>query len=286
MVTCWQKVEICWQIEITKRSRKINMNEYNEHQSKSYNVKNEMCKVVKDIGLQQQPLPQQLEQQLVQQPPILLQQQPPYLAGMPVQPYDANDPILRKEIEARIRIAENEIKTVFNKAKDLEVFQKKLLLKEEYKERQKAMVDVMQIDDNGNIIVVTKNTMIMAQPRSITNMHSPNLRIWKCIDHSELCCYELVCVVGNKEVNIWLDANRINKTSYLQNKFQNAGIRFEFPPRKLKPLLLDFISRLIGENGGTTYLFAYQEGWSIIDGKYKFFGKEDAIWDNIKKRIQ
>lgn len=183
----------------------------------------------------------------------------------------------------QIRIDETGVKAQIVEAARVEGYEKRLRLREEAKERARAIVEVMEVDDTGRLLVVSKNTTIAAKPRSITNMSRPEITIIRCTNPVAPLCYKLTCEVADKKTCMFLASEKIGKGNYLINKFVSVGIYFEIQQSKINPLLLQLLGRLI-ENCTAEELVPETDGWiKLANGQYRFFSEEDMTWIKIRE---
>lgn len=183
----------------------------------------------------------------------------------------------------QVRINEAGVKTQITEAMRVEGYEKRLRLREEAKERARAVVEVLDVDDKGQLLVLSKNTSVVARPRSITNMSRPKISILRSTNPFEPPCYKLACEVANKEICVFLASDKIGKGNYLLNKLVSRGIYFEIQQNKIKPLLLQLLGRLI-ENCTAEELVPETEGWIKLDnGKYRFFSEGNMTWIKIRE---
>lgn len=183
-------------------------------------------------------------------------------------------------VEGQLRIDEAMAKAWINE----EAYKRKLYLREEARERERALVEVLEMNEEGELYIQTKNTSIAARPRAVTNMKSPRMVRYRNVRYDEACCYKLLYYIGGKEEFLFLDSGKIGKVSYLMNKFTAAGIRFEVQPRKIGPLLIQLLSGLC--SCCTEEVVVPDEaGWvRLDDGQLKFFSEEELTWEQIKKK--
>ena len=189
----------------------------------------------------------------------------------------------REACMASLEVTKTEWKTAIVENRRLELYQKKLEMRQEQREREKALVEELQISDDGGITVVTRNTAVKAVPRLITNMRNLELATYYPSESDEPPCYVLSCSIGDgRKQRVFLDSERIARPSYLFRKFTAAGIYFYVPYPKVMPLLVTLIGKLAEKCEEACFL-PDREGWvKWEDGSFEYFGKEDLTWGYVK----
>lgn len=165
----------------------------------------------------------------------------------------------------------------------IQSMQIKAQLREQEKERKKAVGEVLQIMENGELQLVSENLSVQAIPRRVTNMRDPKLTVLKrMIDEAEQIYY-VRCFVGKREEEVFLEKNQAGTGSYILRKFASAGIRFFKGTAEAKKFAVQLISILRGEYKEEK-LLPELEGWvKMPDGQFQYFGREDFTWDKVKK---
>lgn len=156
------------------------------------------------------------------------------------------DPDLaRKWVEGWLRISEDCAKTDYANERSLETYKRRLAIRDDHREAERAIIEVVEVDDTGNLYLLTKNTVVDAKPRWVSNMTSP--AIVKITNGTrEFCCFLLTCKIADKVVKIFLSPEKISRGDYLKNKLLNEGVIFRAgSAEKEKRLLQDLLARLI-----------------------------------------
>lgn len=198
--------------------------------------------------------------------------------------WQENELAIAKEIEmSRIRIGETEAKAVITEMIRTDGYERRLRLREEAKEKARAVVEVLKVNNNGELLITSKNISVAAIPRKISNMRNPEITILRSTNELEPPCYKLACEVSAREVCLFLAAEKISRGNYLLGKMISEGIYFEINASKIKPLLLQLFGRLI-ETCDMEEMVPETEGWvKLADGRYKFFSEEDLTWEKVKE---
>lgn len=180
-----------------------------------------------------------------------------------------------------IRVNESLAKTDYAEQRRTEEYERRLKLQEEAKERQRAIVELIDFTDDGQLLVCTRNTSVQAQPRIISNMRKPSITIFQCKDFAESSCFLLTCIVGEEEQYIFLSSYKLTQGNYLIGKLSAAGIYFTIKPTKIKFLLIQMIAVLV-ENCENKRCVPETAGWTKMSNGYKFYSEEDLTWNKIK----
>lgn len=189
--------------------------------------------------------------------------------------------IFRATQLGHVKICETEAKAVITEAVRTDGYERRLRLREEAKEKARAVVEVLDVDDNGRLFVISKNTTVAAKPRGITNMSRPEIIIIRCTNPLKPACYKLTCKIADKKACLFLASEKVGKGNYLLNKLISAGIYFEIQHNKIKPLMLQLLGKLI-VTCDVEELVPETEGWvRLPDGRYRFYSEEDLTWKKI-----
>lgn len=189
---------------------------------------------------------------------------------------------IQKEMQlSSIRVNESLTKTYYAEQRRTEEYERRLKRREEAKERQRAIVELIEFTDDGQLLVCTRNTSVQAQPRIISNMRKPFVTIFQCMDSDESPCFLLTCIVGKEEQYIFLSSYKLTQGNYLIGKLSAAGIYFTIKPTKIKFLLIQMIAVLV-ENCENKRCVPETAGWTKMSNGYKFYSEEDLTWNKIK----
>ena len=100
-------------------------------------------------------------------------------------------------------IQKAEIKAMRVENVRIQSMQVKSQLREQERERKKAIGDTLHIMANGELQIMTHNLSIPAIPRQVTDMRSPKLKVLiRQSDEAEQI-FQINCFVGEKEKNIF-----------------------------------------------------------------------------------
>ncbi len=156
-------------------------------------------------------------------------------------------------------------------------------LREQEKERKKAVGEALQIMENGELQIITENLSVQAIPRRVTNMRDPKLTVLKRMADEAEQIYYVRCFVGERGEEVFLEKNQAGTGSYVLRKFASAGIRFFKGTAEAKKFAVQLISILRGECKEEK-LLPEREGWiKMPDGQFQFIGEEGLTWEKVKK---
>lgn len=187
--------------------------------------------------------------------------------------------------DAQLRIAETEAKAVITEQIRTQGFQQRLRLREVAKERARGVAEVVEIDANGELVLVTKNTFVQFGPRIVTNLRSPDIVILYPLKETEPLCYQLNAVLGERQITIFLDSSKVGRREYLQGKFTAAGVVFHVRPQKIYPLLQQLIGKLVS-SGAVQKFIPETPGWIKVSGEWKFYEEGGLTWKKIKQLMK
>lgn len=156
-------------------------------------------------------------------------------------------------------------------------------IREQEKERKKAVGEKLQILENGELQIVSENLSVQAIPRHVTNMRSPKLTILKRISDEDEQIYLVQCFVGERRENVFLQKNLVGTASYVLRKFGSAGIYFKMETPKAKKFAVQLMS-ILREICKDEKTLPEREGWmKMPDGQFQYIGKGDLTWEKVKK---
>ena len=95
----------------------------------------------------------------------------------------------------------------------------------------------------------------------------------------------LSCLVGDKKQYAFLASDKLAYGNYLIGKLTAMGVHFEIKPSKLKPLLLQLVSKLI-ERCTDKRIVPEKPGWTKMNSGYTFYSEENFTWEKIKTLLK
>ena len=86
---------------------------------------------------------------------------------------------------------------------------------QERKEKQRALAEMVKIDGEGRLTIVTENLSVAAIPRTFTNMQKPVLDELIRLSNPEEIIFRVQCTVGVKNTTVFLEQAKVGRPSYL-----------------------------------------------------------------------
>ncbi|MBQ8799677.1 MAG: hypothetical protein IJZ55_08945 [Lachnospiraceae bacterium] len=169
----------------------------------------------------------------------------------------------------------------------LGTYKKKFLFKMHCNEAMRAQIEEVKVDVDGKPLVVRTNKLIDLADVEVTNMRSPYITTYICADDTDLFCYCLNCRVKGQEKRVFLSAEKLAPSGYLQRKLGAVGITFQYKPYShIKQILFNFIVSLVDECTDEIYV-PYTVGWfSTPEGEHHFCEGGDLTWERIIKLMK
>lgn len=170
-----------------------------------------------------------------------------------------------------------------NHERKMEEFQDMMKLREAERERKRSVVDILGIDENGDISVETKNTWNVYPKKKIANFSHPTLKIYTNASTGERR-FLVSVTIGNKRKSIWLEETDCGNAKTLLERFNAIGAEF-FSRRQTekKDLIIQLWATLLRDNP-EEIICRDRLGWYQDDkGKLKFNRKEGSAWIKIRK---
>lgn len=166
----------------------------------------------------------------------------------------------------------------------MRVLDRRMKLHQEEKERKLASFEEIAIDQDGNVIVTTRNLSILAQPRQVVNMHSPQIYIAERSSGKIKRVLILSCWVREEEKRIFLDAKKVENGAYLLGKFAAVGISVLAPSARAKDYMRQLIALLVRQ--GVVADIPNEPGWTVTEnGRFLFVDEERLTWEKILMEI-
>ncbi len=156
---------------------------------------------------------------------------------------------------------------------------------QERKEKQRALAEMVKIDGEGRLTIVTENLSVAAIPRTFTNMQKPVLDELIRLSNPEEIIFRVQCTVGVKNTTVFLEQAKVGRPSYLTKKFMEHGITFYVPNSKMHYFTHQLFALLCQSDHDKRYL-PDKPGWIKLSNKKWIFWKEDRLtWKALQKKI-
>lgn len=171
------------------------------------------------------------------------------------------------------------------KEKDRELMLARAEVREEIRERDKSIMDVVAIDDRGMVTIDVVNTRKKYATRSGTNFDYPMLTIFiNERNGNELYCISVT--IGDKEKDIWLGSKDIADAKKMLKKFNSVGADFLTNKVSLKKEYILQLWSVLLRQKFKEIIVPDSLGWCRdCNGKIKF--EEDSLtWKDLIKKIE
>lgn len=167
--------------------------------------------------------------------------------------------------------------------RELESIEQKIKLREAERERKKAVIDVLTIDDRGEISIETKNTWNTYPNRNVANFTKPSLKILMNEITGEKK-FLLTITLNEKQRNIWIDEAECGNAKIILEKLNAIGAEFYSRKQSEKKAFVTQLWSILYRNNPEILILADAPGWKKDrDGKLRFEEEEKATWWAIKK---
>lgn len=183
----------------------------------------------------------------------------------------------------QLRIQEEAAKIDLRNRKKLDFEHQKVVLKEAEREKKKAQYEMVCIDQNGEVLVETKNLQIPQIRRKVVNFTHPEIIIFFRIMNPEEKIYLLCFDVNNETHYAMICPEKCGNPTYLRKKIiASGGYVMGNNIAKQKEYLTQLIALLISQAKDKHYL-ADDRGWYLDEkGKLKFFNKKWTWKEAVK----
>lgn len=176
----------------------------------------------------------------------------------------------------RMRIFEDELKQQNRRRCQLQALQARSLMKEAERELKKAQVEVMAIDADGRVEMVTKNLQIEAVPRKITNFAHPEIVVLKRLKNPEEKIFLFYCELQQEVAWALLLPEKCGGATYIMRKLSGIGAEIFAATSALKKQYAKQLITLLIRNAKMCKGLPDRYGWyTDEDGKIAFF---DGKW--------
>lgn len=185
----------------------------------------------------------------------------------------------------RIRTEGKMVRTIEKEKIRLAAAQMRSLQKEEEKELKKTLYEEIQMLENGELCVVTKNLRVEAIPRKVTNMTWPSLTVLRRAINSHEKIFEIHCQVAQKDCRLFLESNSVGSGTYLIRKFASVGVTFLLQTTALQKKFATQLIAVLLKNRKGEKMLPEMVGWMKKgDGTYVFIEKREETWEYVKEK--
>lgn len=171
------------------------------------------------------------------------------------------------------------------KEKDRELMLARAEVREEIRERDKSIMDVVAIDDRGIVTIEVVNTRKKYARRSGTNFDHPRLTIF-INERSGKEIYRISVTIGDKEKNIWLCSKEVADAKKMLKKFNSVGADFLTNKTSLKKEYVLQLWSVLLRKKIKEIVVPDNLGWCIdFNGNIKFV-EGCLTWKDLIKKIE
>lgn len=171
------------------------------------------------------------------------------------------------------------------KEKEREIMMARAEVREEIRERDKAIMDVVAIDENGVVAIEVINTRKKYARRSGTNFQRPELTVF-INESTGQKVYGISIEIGNQKPTIWLGQAEVADAKKMLKKFNAAGADFLTNKNSLKK---EYITQLWGVllRDKVSIIFVPENlGWSKDKNGNLKFVEVSQTWKDMIKKIE
>lgn len=151
------------------------------------------------------------------------------------------------------------------------------------RELRKSQCEEIEIQNDGCVVVETKNLRVDFAPRLITNLSYPTL--WKVI-HAEKpneFLYLLKARILDKHCEVFLRGDKLSSPRYILKKMTEIGAEFYGTEAEEKVNVRKFMGVLV-RNVSECKWIPENPGWYITgDMNVKFYEKGERTWKQVKE---
>lgn len=192
--------------------------------------------------------------------------------------------IQQKMAENQLEIDKEMAKVCIREESKLRIYDRKMAIRQMEEERRRSTYEEIFLDRDGNVLVMTRNLSIQAQPRQITDMKSPKIFIAERASGRVRKVFILNCWVREAERLIFLDAKKVENGAYLLGKLAEAGVSVLVTSARAKDYVKQLFALLV--RNSVVVNIPDKEGWMMTDeGKFSFVDESRMTWEEIVKKI-
>ena len=182
---------------------------------------------------------------------------------------------------SQMKLQEENQRLAMRENHQISVYQKKLLLKEEERERRKSQIDLVEMSTDGVLTVRTQNLQMDARTRMVCNFFHPEIIIYKRCKRPEEVIYQLHFELAKTIKYIWLIKENVGNPSYIMKKLIAMGGQIMGENvAKRKEYVLQIVSLAI-VNAHTEIFLPDERGWYIDENKKLKFYCAKYTWKEI-----
>ena len=167
----------------------------------------------------------------------------------------------------------------------LDLEEAKADLREALREKQKARVEIIAIDDRGDLVIETLNTRNTYAPRSGANFKNPKLSTY-VNELTKETIYLISLEIDDEEKKIWMTKEELGDAEILLKKLNAVGANFFTNKQSMKKDYVQQLWTLLMRTRPTSNIVSNNLGWNKDgEGKLKFVEGE-MVWQDLIKNIE
>lgn len=183
---------------------------------------------------------------------------------------------------SQMKLQEENQRLAMRENYQISVYQKKLLLKQEERERRKSQIDLVEMSADGILSVRTQNLQIDARGRLVCNFKNPEIFVFKRLEKQEEMRYLFSFECAGEIRKVWLQKEKVGNAKYLLRQLASVGgqILGENLSR-CKEYAVQIIAMAVTSSKITKYI-PEKKGWYIDEKNNLKFYSEMYVWEEIK----
>lgn len=189
----------------------------------------------------------------------------------------------RLPYEALVDIRKNGIKLQQRNEAKMWTERERYLMREAEREWRKSQCEVIEIQDNGCVVISTRNLRIDCKPRILTNLLNPSLVKVIHAEEPEEYLYLLQARILGEYREVFLWGNKLSSPRYILKKMTEIGAEFYGTEAEEKVRVRRLMSVLV-RNVSESKRIPEEPGWYIAeDMSVRFYKEGDITWEQAKK---
>lgn len=189
----------------------------------------------------------------------------------------------RLPYEALVDIRKNGIKLQQRNEAKMWAERERYLMREAEREWRKSQCEVIEIQDNGCVVIGTRNLRIDCKPRILTNLLNPSLVKVIHAEEPEEYLYLLQARILGEYREVFLWGNKLSSPRYILKKMTEIGAEFYGTEAEEKVRVRRLMSVLV-RNVSESKRIPEEPGWYIAeDMSMRFYKEGDITWEQAKK---
>lgn len=184
--------------------------------------------------------------------------------------------------DANMAIAMDTQKAYNRRAVQLAYDDVKELQRQKILEKRKTQTEVVSLRPNGELEIFTANLDIESRNRRLCNFKNPKLtRLYTEGEREDY--FLLNALLADKDVDIFLSAQKAGDAKYLLKKFNAEGCEIFAPSKRVREeYTMKIWVVLIGECDKACFV-PKEYGWQTSSKPARFIKKGSLLWKDVEK---